>query len=111
MSILFKPKIKDSYADLMPVPIEVPIVSRKKYTEGVVTKSSLAKEPKTDYNPWSPADIERLIQLRGVNISYNNIGKLLGRSPATCAWTVCDKLLRSEIKDVQKKLIEEIMND
>jgi|TARA_R110000751_G_scaffold44254_2_gene101386 hypothetical protein len=104
MSLLFKPKIKESYVDLVPE-------SRKRYVEGVLTKSILAKKPKTDYNPWSPADIERLIQLRGANISYNNIGKLLKRSPASCGWTVHDRMLRLEIRIIQKKLIEEIMND
>jgi|TARA_B110000908_G_scaffold106383_1_gene125226 uncharacterized iron-regulated protein len=104
MSILFKPKIKESYEYLVPE-------SRKTYTEGKITKTILDKKPKTEYNPLSSIDIERLIQLRGANISYNNIAKLLKRSPAYLGWVVHDKSLRMQIRTIQKKIIEEIMND
>ena len=46
-----------------------------------------------------------------MNISYNNIAKLLKRSPAYLGWVVHDKSLRMQIRTIQKKIIEEIMND
>ena len=90
MSIVFKPKIKDVFSN-------------------VVTRSVLAKRPRTNYNPVSPDDLERIVKLRAMNISYRKIAALLKRSDTTCMWHVHDKMLFIEINKLQKKLISEIM--
>jgi len=93
VSILFKPKFSVDF--IPPAP----------------TKSMIAKKPKTDASPWSIDDLTRLVLLRAMNVSYKKIGKLLHRSPATCAWMVHDRMLGEEIKEIQGSLIEGIMSD
>ena len=95
MSIIFKPKIRGSYEDLIIPP----------------TKSMLERKPKRDYNSWSASEFECLASLRAMNTSYNDIGALLGRSPATCGWMVHDRQLNLEISQLRKKLTGEIMNN
>ena len=92
MSIIFVPKIKDSYAN-------------------VPARSVLAKKPKTNYNSISERDLKRIVCLRAMNVSYNNIAKLIHRSANTCAWHVHDKMLFIEINQIQQKLINDIMEE
>jgi hypothetical protein len=92
MSIIFVPKIKDSYAN-------------------VPARSVLAKKPKTNYNSISERDLKRIVCLRAMNVSYNNIAKLIHRSANTCAWHVHDKMLFIEINQLQQKLINDIMEE
>ena len=92
MSIVFVPKIKDSYAN-------------------VPARSVLAKKPKTNYNSISERDLKRIVCLRAMNVSYNNIAKLIHRSANTCAWHVHDKMLFIEINQLQQKLINDIMEE
>ena len=110
MSLVFKAKIKDSYADLMPVPIEVPIITKKSCTEGVLTKSMIAKKPKTNGKPFGPVEINDLVFLRAINMSYNDIAKRLHRSPATLSWMVCGKGLSSQIKKMRDNLIDDYVS-
>jgi hypothetical protein len=105
MSLVFKAKIKDSYADLMPDPIEVPIITKKNCTEGVLTKSMIAKKPRTNGKPFGPVEIYDLVFLRAINMSYNDIAKRLHRSPATLSWMVCSKGLASEIEELRNHII------
>ena len=90
MSIVFKPKIKASYAS-------------------VPAASVVAKQPKTAYNPISDQDIERIINLRAMNMSYDKIAKLIHRSPNTCAWHVHNRSLFIDVNQRQQKLINDIM--
>lgn len=92
MSIIFVPKIKDSY-------------------ENVPARSVLAKKPRTNYNSISERDLKRIVCLRAMNVSYNNIAKLIHRSANTCAWHVHDKMLFIEINQLQQKLINDIMEE
>jgi hypothetical protein len=91
MSIIFKPKIKESY--------------------NVPAKSVLAKQPRTNYNPITELDLLRIVKLRAMNVSYNNIAKLLHRSSNTCAWHVHEKMLMIAINQRQQKLINDIMEE
>tara|TARA_R110000787_G_scaffold41899_3_gene103117 strand:+ start:903 stop:1217 length:315 start_codon:yes stop_codon:yes gene_type:complete len=95
MSIVFKPTIRGSYENLITPP----------------TKTMLERKPKKDYNSWSASEFTCLIALRAMNTSYNDIGALLGRSPATCGWMVHDKQLNLDINQLRKKLTGEIMNN
>jgi hypothetical protein len=90
MSLVFKPKFPPNLAP---------------------TKSMIAKAPKTNGNPFGPVEINDLIYLRAINMSYNNIGKRLHRSPATLAWVVCDKDLSWQIKKVREHIISEYTSE
>ena len=91
MSLVFKPKIKESY--------------------NVPAKSVLAKRPLSTSNPITEADLARIVKLRALNVSYNDIAKLIRRSANTCAFHVHDKMLFVEINERKKKQIEEVMSD
>ena len=91
MSLVFKPKIKESY--------------------NVPAKSVLAKRPLSTSNPITEADLARIVKLRALNVSYNDIAKLIRRSANTCAFHVHDKMLFIEINKRQKRMIAEVMSD
>jgi hypothetical protein len=88
MSIVFKPKFPNRF---------IPPVS-------AIPK--LNKEPKTNGKPFGPVEINDLVFLRAINMSYNDIAKRLHRSPATLAWVVCDRGLSSQIEGSREHLIE-----
>ena len=91
MSLVFKPKIKESY--------------------NVPAKSVLAKRPLSNSNPITEADLARIVKLRSFNVSYNDIAKLIRRSANTCAFHVHDKMLFVEINERKKRMIAEVMSD
>ena len=91
MSIVFKPKIKESY--------------------NAPAKSVLAKRPLSNSNPITEVDLARIVKLRALNVSYNDIAKLIHRSANTCAYHVHDKMLFVEINERKKIMIAEAMSD
>jgi hypothetical protein len=91
MSLVFKPKLPAGYV------------------RGTPTKSTRLKRPKTNGSPWTPQDVERLLELRVIGVSYNDIGKLLKRSPATCTWIVHDRDLGLTINNLRNTTIADIM--
>ena len=90
MSLVFKPKIKGSY--------------------NTPAKSVLAKRPLSNSNPITEVDLSPIVKLRALNVSYNDIAKLIHRSPNTCAYHVHDKMLFVEINERKKKMIAEAMS-
>jgi hypothetical protein len=91
MSLVFKPKIRDTYR--------------------VPARTVIEKRPLSTSNPITEVDLARIVKLRALNVSYNDIAKLIRRSANTCAFHVHDKMLFVEINERKKKQIEEAMSD
>jgi hypothetical protein len=91
MSLVFKPKIRDTYS--------------------VPARTVIEKRPLSTSNPITEADLARIVKLRALNVSYNDIAKLIRRSANTCAFHVHDKMLFVEINERKKKQIEEAMSN
>ena len=91
MSLVFKPKIRDTYS--------------------VPARTVIEKRPLSTSNPITEADLARIVKLRAFNVSYNDIAKLIRRSANTCAFHVHDKMLFIEINKRQKRMIAEVMSD
>jgi hypothetical protein len=91
MSLVFKPKIRDTYS--------------------VPARTVIEKRPLSTSNPITEVDLARIVKLRALNVSYNDIAKLIRRSANTCAFHVHDKMLFVEINERKKKQIEEAMSD
>jgi hypothetical protein len=91
MSLVFKPKIRDTYR--------------------VPARTVIEKRPLSTSNPITEVDLARIVKLRALNVSYNDIAKLIRRSANTCAFHVHDKMLFVEINERKKKQIEEVMSN
>lgn len=91
MSLVFKPKIRDTYS--------------------VPARTVIEKRPLSTSNPITEVDLARIVKLRALNVSYNDIAKLIRRSANTCAFHVHDKMLFVEINERKKKQIEEVMSN
>ena len=91
MSLVFKPKIRDTYS--------------------VPARTVIEKRPLSTSNPITEVDLARIVKLRALNVSYNDIAKLIRRSANTCAFHVHDKMLFIEINKRQKRMIAEVMSD
>jgi hypothetical protein len=69
------------------------------------TKSMIAKAPKTNRKPFGPVEINNIVFLRAINMSYNDMSKRLRRSPSTLAWVVHEKGLSYAIEDMREWLV------
>ena len=90
MSIVFKPKFPEGF--VLPEPPE-PARSR------------------TNNSPLSDEEMTRLILLRAMNIPFNAIGKLMKKANGTCCFMVRENELEDQIRQVQGRLIADIMNN
>jgi len=92
MSIVFTPKISFSFGS------------------GKMEKRNVApKGPSPVY--WSTTELNNLVELRAIGLSYKDCAKLLGRSQTACI-SACDgNSLHSAIGKRRQKLINEVLND
>lgn len=95
MSLIFKPKI----------PTALAFVEH----EGTKTKRINAKVPNTSAKPWTIRERNLLVQLRVHNVSFNNCGPLLNRTPKACISLVVAQELYGEIGQQRDQLIKRIL--
>jgi len=88
MSIVFVPKIADSFSSLKPTVVEV--------------------KPKPDTS-WTEKELTLLVNLKAIGMSYKNIGKKLNRSQDSCSLTMIRNDLKWVYKDIRKQMINEVM--
>ena len=94
MSIVFIPKIAFSFDLLKPTNV-----------------TGKPKSPKAlrQYNSWTDKDLTLLVNLKSVGMSYRNIAKILHKSQDSCSVAMSRNELQSAYKDIQAKLVAEIM--
>jgi|TARA_B110000902_G_scaffold110494_1_gene130449 hypothetical protein len=92
MSIVFTPKISFSFGS------------------GKMEKRNVApKGPTAVY--WSTTELNNLVELRAIGLSYKDCAKLLGRSQTACI-SACDgNSLHSSIGKRRQKLINEVLDN
>lgn len=86
MSLSFKPKIPDKF--------NLPDKIKKKANKRV---------------EWSKADINRLVHLRAMHISYRDCEIMLNRTRGSCAMLIHTTGSLVEINQLRKQLIDNIM--
>ena len=89
MSLVFKPKIPDYFKG--PVGVE--------------------KIKHRAINPFSKGEVELLVKLRALNMSYKECGAILKRCEGNCSHTVFRLKLYSEIDRKRQILIDEVLNE
>lgn len=90
MSLIFKPKIADKYKESSTGDIYRPIKKR-------VT--------------WNKAEIDKLIALRAMHVSYTECEKLLNRTQGSCAVKLHFTGALAEVEALRNKLISDIMRN
>ena len=86
MSLAFKPTIPDKFA--------LPTKRKKEANKRV---------------EWSKADINRLIQLRAMHVSYRDCEVILNRTKSSCAVFLHTTGALVEVNQLRKQLIDNIM--
>jgi len=94
MSIVFIPKIAFSFDALKPAEVR-----------GKPTSPKALRQ----YNSWTDKDLTLLVNLKAVGMSYRNIAKVLHKSQDSCSVAMSRNELQSAYKDIQAKLVAEIM--
>ena len=91
MSLVFKPKIPLSYS--------MPPQENKKQRANRIR------------NTWTDEEIDVLINLRALGVTFRDVGYALGRRSQTAAAKVHGAMLYGEIRDRRKKLIDDILEN
>jgi hypothetical protein len=94
MSIVFVPKIAFSFDAL-------------RTTD--VTRKPTSPKALRQYNSWTDRDLTLLVNLKAIGMSYRNIAKTLHKSQDSCSVAMSRNELQSTYKDIQAKMVTEIM--
>lgn len=89
MSLTFVPKIPAHLRQIAPM-----------------DKVKQPRLPVLERKPWSDDDVETLIRLRAIGISYKDCGAILTRSPSTCVTAIAYGDLYARVSTARKKLID-----
>jgi hypothetical protein len=91
MSIVFKPKLTFNFAS-----------------------GKLQPKTKTVSRPtiyWKTTELNNLVELRAIGLSYKDCAKLLGRSQSSCVAAADGNDLHSKIAKKKKQLIDQALNN
>jgi hypothetical protein len=94
MSLIFKPKIAFSFDALR---------------TNSVTRKPTSPKALRQYNSWTDKDLTLLVNLKAVGMPYRNIARVLHKSQDSCSIAMSRNELQSAYKDIQAKLVAEIM--
>ena len=89
MSLVFTPKIPKTLRQVAPLD--------KSKRENIIER-----------NPWSEKEIDLLINLRAIGVSYRDCGRILHRSQSTCSSMVANSNLYWRINEKRKANINEV---
>jgi hypothetical protein len=102
MSLLFKPKIADTFEHIKPVidtPKHIKLVAKTKASKIVFAGDGRIQ------SAWSSNELKFLIEMKALKLTYKACGKHLNRSANSCAGAVHTHNLYSAILDKQEELI------
>jgi len=107
MSLIFKPKIAESYESMKPV------VEKEGTTKRVFSFGSGKFSPKAtkvvgrEVLLWSDTELKRLTNLRAIGVTFKLCAKHLSRTANACASAVDTRNLYGDISAKRRELIEE----
>ena len=91
MSLVFKPKIPFSFS--------------------MKPQENKEQKEKRIRNTWTEEEIDVLINLRALGVTFRDVGFALGRRSQTAAAKVHGAMLYGEIRDRRKKLIDDVLEN
>mgnify|MGYP003649803448 CR=1 FL=1 len=109
MSLYFKPTIAATFEHIKPV---VPVVKIKP-PEPVpiqVVKIALVLAGERNQASWNSCELNLLVNMRALRLTYRECGKHLNRSTNSCGSAVHTHDLYQAILDKQQELIEDVLN-
>lgn len=116
MSLVFKPKIPKNFS-VPPTMTQHSTFDERREYEKDPKKGNIFKEyayrdlKKRTQREWTDTEVDALINLRAINISYANCAKILKRSPASCVQVLDTKDGHGLIKTLRKELIDKVIED
>jgi hypothetical protein len=100
MSLIFKPKIPESYSGH---------AVTKKSKSDVIEKAA-AKLPITKKD-WLTTDLDKVVELRAIGVSLEDMQSLIGRSSYSISAVIHDNKLYRRILEKRKAHIKNIMEN
>lgn len=116
MSLVFKPKIPEAFSVPPTMTQHSHFDERREYKKDP-KKGNIFKEytyrdlKKRTQRGWSDQEVDALINLRAINISYGHCAKILKRSTASCVQVLDTKDGHGLIKTLRKELIDKVIED
>jgi len=107
MSLIFKPKIADSFKS------DAPVVSKVKKAFHFASGKS-APKVKTVHRElvhWTTKELNRLVALKALGLTYAAIAPIIGRSANSCGTAISSNNLHSKYKKRREELINEVLRD
>jgi len=97
MSLIFIPKIAESY--------------KKVFSFGSGKKGPKVKVISREVILWPKNDLNKLVNLRAIGVTYKACGVILGRSANSCGSAIQTNNLYSAVQTKRNQLIKEALND
>ena len=108
MSLIFKPTIAATFEHIKPVAPVIKVIPPA--LQPILAKIILSIDGRNQ-SAWSLYELNLLINLRALKITYSECGKHLNRSTNSCGSAVHTHDLYAAIEDKQKDLINGVLND
>ena len=107
MSLLFKPKIADTFEHIKPVVLAT-VAPKLAEAKPEAVKLVLAGDGRIQ-SAWSSNELKFLVEMKALKLTYKACGVHLNRSANSCAGAVHTHNLYSAILDKQKELIDTLV--
>lgn len=116
MSLVFKPKIPDTFSVKPTMTQHSAFDQRQDYgrdpQKGTIFKEYEYRDlKKTTSRKWTEEEIEALCRFRAIGISYRDCSKLLKRSPASCVATLDNKDKHGLVKKLREAMVEKVIQE
>ena len=109
MSLIFVPKIAESYESIKPVVIEDVIPNKVFHFASGKYSPVATKVVGREVILWSKLDLQKLVNLRALGITFKLCAKHLSRSANSCGSAVNSHNLYSAIKSKRDELTKEAL--
>ena len=107
MSLIFKPKIADSFKSDTPVVDTV----KKAFHFASGKSAPRVKTVHRELVHWTTKELNRLVALKALGLTYAAIAPIIGRSANSCGTAMSSNKLHSKYKERRESLINEILRD
>jgi len=114
MSLIFTPKIAASYDSIKPLKVKVPTVAvstaiKTAFSFGSGRLAPVVKRVDREAMLWNDADLQKLIKLRAIGITFTVCAKHFNRSAAACGSVINTRNLYKDISKRREILMNEAL--
>jgi len=109
MSIIFKPKISGNYDALKTEKPTVVRAIKRAFSFGSGRMAPVVKTVPREASSWSASDLQKMINLRAIGVTYKECSHYFNRSANSCAGGVDTNNLYGAIKLRREELKKEAL--